>query len=185
MSLLGLYNSKRKNRRKTTRSAAVLLLILILSVSVFAGPPFRYWGTTAGLLQGERIARVTTLYDDTLKADTDTTSWLAFGTYLEDFPHEREYAPTRFTAFILADTTGVPHAAAPSVTLRAQIALYDTAGAVYEQRDGSLELAPDADPITTAVGQSIPVPVYGGGWIRFIVSSADTALVRLDLWRAR
>lgn len=185
MYLLGFHNKKEKNSRKAALAMLLLPLVLVLSASVFAGPPFRYWGTTAGLLQGERIARVTTLYNDTLKADTDTTSWLAFGTYLEDFPHEREYAPTRFTAFILADTTGILHAAVPSVTLRAQLALFDTTSAVYEQLDGSLELVPDAGPITTAVGQSIPVPVYGGGWIRFIVSSADTARVRLDLWRAR
>lgn len=29
------------------------------------------------------------------------------------------------------------------------------------------------------------VPIYGGGYVRFITTSADTALVRLDLWRVR
>ncbi|MDP8207618.1 MAG: hypothetical protein P9L92_13205 [Candidatus Electryonea clarkiae] len=173
------------------RTIVIIASFLILGFlhelpeATFANPPMPYWGTTTGLMQGERIARVTTLMNDILKAETDTTSWLAFGTHLNAYPQEKEYAPTRFTLFFYADTTDVPNAAGPSVTLKAQIALDDTSGKVYEQRDGSLDLVPDTDPVTTIAGQVLPVPVYGGGWIRFIVTSTDSAKVKLDLWRIR
>jgi hypothetical protein len=164
----------------------LVLLVVVAAISletVEAQTPGRFWNTTTGILQGERIARATNLYNDTLRATTDTTSWLAFGTHLAGYPLEKEYGPSRFTAFFIVDTSGVAHAAGPSVTLRAQIALSDTTGTLYEQRDGSLDLVPSTDPVTTTTGQSIPVPVYGGGWIRFIVTSSDSASVRLDLWR--
>jgi len=163
--------------------AALLSLVLVSSSRVLAQLP--YWNTTTGLLQGERVARVTMLYDDTLRASTVTTSWLPFGTHLSNHPEERGYAPTRFTLFVVADTTNVPHASGPEVTVTAQLALNDTTGYVYEQADGSLELAPSSGPITTSLGQVFPVPIYGGGWIRFVVTSADSARVRLDFWRIR
>ncbi len=170
---------------------------LLFSVSVFTvatcWPLFSFsvparaqtWGTSEGLLQGERLARVTTLLNDTLRAETDTTAWLPFGTHIADLADERIYAPTRFTLFVHADTSGGIADSGPEITISAQIALSDTTGVVYEQRDGSLELVPDSSPIKSTIGQIIPIPVYGGGWIRLVVASDDTAVVKCDMWRVR
>ncbi len=167
--------------RVPRRLAGMLLLAMLLPVASAAWG--QNWGTPAGLLQGEHLARSGKVYDDTLRATADTTAWIPFGTHAAALAGERVYAPGRFTLFVLVDTTGVPHAAGPEITLRAELALDDTTSMPYEQWDGSLLLAPDTNPIRSAAGLVIPVPVYGGGWLRFIVGSADTARVRLDLWR--
>lgn len=158
-----------------------LFLLTLLHATPLSAQSF---GDAAGMMQGERIARVTTLLDETLRAETDTTAWLPFGTHVAALAGERPYAPTRFTLFVKVDTAAVPHATAPSIQLAAQVALSDTT-IPYEQLDGSLTLASSSNPITTTHGQSMIVPVYGGGYIRFITTSADTARVRLDLWRVR
>lgn len=171
-----------------TRAAArIFVTTLIATLVLFCawsahGQDF---GTTTGLLQAERIARVTTVYDDTLRAASDTTAWVAFGTHNADLASERTFAPTRFTLFVKLDTAGIAHADAPSLTLTAQVALNDTLTA-YEQFDSSLDLIASTAPLTeTEPGQSIIVPVYGGGWLRFILSNADSARVQLNLWRVR
>ncbi|MFH0881658.1 MAG: hypothetical protein V2A56_01630 [bacterium] len=158
---------------------AVLLYFCALSANA------QSFSSTAGLLQGERVARVTTLYDGIIKAAADTTSWLRFGTHTADLASERVFAPTRFTLFVKVDTATVAHAADPSITVSAQVALDDTT-VIYEQWDESLILIPTTDPLTIAgTGVSLPIPVYGGGYLRFIIVSADSANVRLDLWRVR
>lgn len=172
-----------RRRRALQLGAAIVIASLCLFCALSASA--QSFSSTAGLLQGERIARVTTVYDDTLRASTTTTAWIPFGTHLVELASERVFAPTRFTLFVKLDTAGIAHAADPSLTLSAQIALDDTLTA-YEQFDGSLDLLPATDPMTTVgVGESMIVPVYGGGWLRFIVTSADTAAVRLSLWRVR
>lgn len=136
-------------------------------------------------MQADRVAQVRLVFQDTLRASADTTSWIPFGTHLPSLAAERIPAPRRFTLFIKVDTAEVPHAADPSVWIRAEIALTDTAGATYSQYDGSLNLVPFSWPIETVEGQSVPVPVYGGGWLRFIVQASDTAAVKMHLWSAR
>lgn len=143
------------------------------------------WGSSTGLLQGERIAQVTSIFSDTVKAASDTTSWIAFGTHNSSLAGERVFAPTRFTLFLRTDTTDVPHNSSPSISLKAELALNDTTDPIYEQYDQSLQLIPAGMPLTTTTGQAIPVPIYGGGWVRFIVSSADSAFVDMYLWRIR
>ena len=163
----------------------LLVLIVVLLLLLHAAPLCaQSFGDPAGMMQGERIARVTTLLDDTLRAESDTTAWLPFGTHAAALAGERPFAPTRFTLFVKLDTASVPHAAAPSVQLYAQVALSDTTFP-YEQFDGSLSLATSTNPITSVVGQSLIVPVYGGGYLRFITTSSDSARVCLDLWRVR
>ncbi len=183
-----------KHRTPTSRTSGWWLVLSLTVLTLATCWPLldltpearaQTWNTPEGLLQGERLARVTTLLDDTLRATADTTAWLPFGTHIADLATERLFAPTRFTLFLHADTSGGIAGAGPSVTVTAQLALSDTSGTVYEQRDGSLDLAPSSDPITTTTGQVIPVPVYGGGWLRLIVASADTARVTCDIWRVR
>ncbi|MCB2198542.1 hypothetical protein KQI63_04005 [bacterium] len=170
----------------STFSLPLILVLILLAAFLLPCAPAsaQSFGDAAGMMQGERIARVTTLLDDTLHAGTDTTAWLPFGTHVASLAGERPYAPTRFTLFVKVDTASVPHAAAPSIQLAAQVALSDTA-IPYEQLDGSLTLAPSTNPITSTTGQSMIVPIYGGGYVRFITTSTDTARVRLDLWRVR
>jgi len=166
---------------KLGRLGLIILLSHLCSLSARA----QSFSSAAGLLQGERIARATPVYNDTLFAEADTTAWLPFGTHIAALAPERVFAPTRFTLFAKLDTAGIAHAADPELTVFAQLALSDTTQP-YEQEDGSLALAPTTDPlIRTDVGLVLPVPVYGGGWIRFIVESSDTLQVRLDLWRVR
>ncbi|MBZ0266162.1 hypothetical protein K8I28_16010 [bacterium] len=159
----------------------ILILLLLLPSLLFA----QSWGSSTGLLQGERIAQVSSIFSDTVKATNDTTSWIAFGTHVSSLASERVYAPTRFTLFLRADTTDVPHNADPSISLKAELALNDTTEVIYEQYDQSLQLIPTGMPLTTTTGQAIPVPIYGGGWLRFIVTSADSAYVDMHLWRTR
>lgn len=163
-------------------AAASIAALLIVPTTCLRAQSF---GTAVGLLQGEHLARSSTLYSDTLKAGADTTAWIAFGTHAADLAAERPYAASRFTLFVKLDTAGVAHAADPQVSLHAQVALDDTATA-YIQEDGSLTLAPASNPVTSVdPGSVLPVPVYGGGWLRFIVEAEDTVAVRLDLWRTR
>ncbi|MBS1260824.1 MAG: hypothetical protein MAG453_00140 [Calditrichaeota bacterium] len=170
--------------RFIVHTAARTATILLLAVTLTGSASAQHAADVEGLLQGEHIARTTTLYDGVLKAAADTTAWLAFGTHSAALAAERAYAPTRFTAFVVLDTSGVAHAADPSLTLRAQVALTDTAVA-YVNRDGTLELAPPGNPITALDGGRVfPVPIYGGGWLRFILAVDDSARVMLDLWRA-
>jgi hypothetical protein len=173
-------------RPRTARRPALLPVLALLLGLLAAAAPLRAqsWGSSAGLMQGERIARVTTLLDTVLHAASDTTAWLAIGTHTAALAQERPWAPTRFTLFVQADTAGLGAAAGPEVVLQAQLALSDT-GTVYEQADGSLEIAPATAPVATTTGQVYPVPVYGGGWLRLIAASTDTARVRLHLWRVR
>lgn len=172
-------------RRTATAFALLAAALLIAALLLPACAKAQSWGSATGLIQGEHLARATTVYDAVLRARSDTTAWIPVGTHTAALAAERPYAPTRFTLFARLDTAGVAHAAAPSVTLRAQVALGDTAFA-YEQADGSLELVDALNPLTSiAAGRSLPVPLYGGGWVRFLVTSADTARVRLDLWRVR
>jgi hypothetical protein len=162
-----------------TALAALLTLLCVWSAHA------QDFGTTTGLLQGERIARVSTVYDGILRAEADTTVWIPFGTHNADLASERIFAPTRFTLFAAIDTAGIPHAAGPSLNLKAQVALEDTA-APYVQLDGSLTLVHSTDPMTDAeVGRSMIVPLYGGGYVRFIAASSDTLALKLDLWRVR
>ena len=168
-----------------SRATILLLTVFMVLVSLIPGTLMaQSFGDASGMMQGERIARVTTLYDDILKAASDTTAWVPFGTHLAVLAGERPYAPTRFTLFVKADTAGVTHLTGPSIQVRAQVALSDTT-IPYEQLDGSLNLSPATAPITSTMGQSMIVPVYGGGYLRFIVTSADSARVKLDLWRVR
>lgn len=175
-----------------SRISSGILVVVLFSVVMIAAAMFfpacahsQGWGTAAGLLQGERLARVTMVYNDTLRASTDTTSWVPFGTHSAAFASERTFAPTRFTLFVKLDTANVAHTANPEVTLSAQLALNDTTVA-YEQRDGSLILASATNPIEEVpVGQVLSVPVYGGGYLRFIIGASDSVKVRIDLWRVR
>lgn len=158
---------------------AVVLLILPASLCA------QGFGSATGLLQGEHLARSTLLLQDTLKATSDTTAWLPFGTHRAVLAGERPFAPTRFTLFVKLDTANVNYAAAPRVALAAEVALNDTATA-YVQQDGSLTLAPSTAPVTeVAHGVILPVPVYGGGWVRFIATAEDSVAIRVDLWRTR
>lgn len=45
--------------------------------------------------------------------------------------------------------------------------------------------ASSGTPLSGVDGAILPVPVYGGGYLRFIVASEDSARVRLHLWRVR
>ncbi len=158
---------------------------LILTLMLFATIPVsaQSFGSADGLLQGQHLARVSTLHNATISDETVTTAWLPFGTHDAALASERPYAPGRFTAFVLMDTVGVSTGTAPSLTLKAQVALTDTSVA-YENRDLTLELAPDGNPLTTvATSQVLPVPVYGGGYIRFVMTIEEAATVKLDLWR--
>ncbi len=173
------WNETTKIALQIKREILLAVLTLALASSIVSAQD---WNSTAGLLQGEHIARVTTLMEDTLRAEADTTAWLAFGTHTAALAGERKYNPSRFTAFVKVDTAGVSHASTPSITLEAELALSDTNGTTYVQYDNSLSLISATYPLTSTIGQAIPVPVYGGGWIRFIVSSADSAEVKLDVW---
>lgn len=170
--------------RNVLRAGFALLAAFLLYLCALSANAQSFTSTT-GLMQGERIARVSTVFNGTLKASSDTTGWVAFGTHLAGLATERAFAPTRFTLFVKLDTAGVAHAHDPSVTLSAQLALDDTSIA-YDQSDGSLSLFPTTDPLTqVSPGSSVPVPIYGGGWVRFIVAAEDTVDVKLDLWRVR
>ncbi|MBD3166389.1 hypothetical protein GF324_07315 [bacterium] len=167
-----------------------MLFLLLLTLLVFTVTSHsQSFGTSAGLLQGERIARVDELYKDVLKATSDTTAWIPFGTHdlgisQPELLTERIFAPTRFTLFMRVDTTAISHDSGPSITVSSEIALSDTAES-YVNHDGTSDLIPSSDPLTETGGRMVPVPVYGGGFLRFIVTSADSAEVELHLWRVR
>jgi hypothetical protein len=173
----------RRQRHALNLGFAILTAVLLYLCALSANA--QSFSSSTGLMQGERIARVTTIYNDTLRAGSDTTAWIPFGTHRAELASERVFAPTRFTLFVKLDSAGIAHAADPSVTLSAQLALDDTTVA-YNQLDGSLELIPAASPlIQVEPGVALPIPIYGGGWVRFIVAAEDTVCAQLDLWRVR
>lgn len=171
---------KRSSQHFTRTGLACLLLVLLNTATLHA----QSWGTAEGLMQAERIARVTTLCDDTLNADSLTTAWIPFGSFLQAFPDERIFGPGKFTLFLYADDSSVNVSGDMEITVQAELALEDTTR-TYTQRDGSLNLIPASWPVSEPGGYALPVPVYGGGYIRFTVESSDTSTVRLDLWRTR
>ncbi|GBE30371.1 hypothetical protein BMS3Bbin04_01404 [bacterium BMS3Bbin04] len=163
-----------------TSTFILLLTVLLLSSTIANAQSF---GSASGLLQGQHLARVTNLHNAVITDATVTTAWIPFGTHDESLAGERPYAPSRFTAFVYMDTVGVSTGVAPSLVLKAQVALTDTS-IVYENLDLTLDLAPEGNPITSVdIGQVLPVPVYGGGYIRFVMTVDEAAIVKLDLWR--
>lgn len=165
------------------RDIAILLLLVLVAAILPALCHGQSFGSSTGLLQGEHLARVNTLYNDTLRASSDTTAWLPIGTFDPALAAERPYAPGRFTAFVWLDTTGTNAAAGPSVVMRAELALADTSRP-YDHADGTLSLVPSSSPLTgQATGHVLPVPAYGGGYLRFILTAEDSTRVELDLWR--
>ena len=162
-----------------------LILAVLLAVAFNAAAQTL---SISELVYGEHSASLGEICDSTFEAETDTSAWIAFGTYYSAdnaLVYQRRRAPQRFTLFAWMDTTGTNAAAAPNLFVRTQVAL-DTAGFaadsvyVYENQDSTS--TSDTLQYRHGIGHILPLTVYGGGYLRLILSLDDTSRVKVDLW---
>jgi len=159
---------------------AILVLVITMTKSGLA----QNWGTDAGLLQGEHLQRVNLIFNEKLESASGYTPWIPIGTFQANLAGERAYAPTCFTVFYSISRTGIENPGDPIFSLIAQVALLDTLSD-WKNFDGSLQIHPVATPLTVEGQYFKPVPVYGGGWLRFKCTSTNKLNVKIYLLKYR